>query len=200
MEAVFSTAYWPPIACFAALRPSDVWVIEQHENYQKQTIRSRCSICGANGALPLVVPVVRRHGEKTPITEVLLDFSTPWQMIHWRAIASAYSSAPYFEYFADEVEACYRLKGPVSLMDYNTRLLCLALNLMEWDVKVAFTQEYAPSYPHDYRNSLPAYEPMPYYQVFARKHGFVPGQSILDLLFNEGNQAWRVLEAPAQGQ
>lgn len=199
MDVVFSTAYWPPIACFAAVKPNDVWVLEQYENFQKQTYRSRCSICGANGPLPLVVPVLRRHGEKTPIKEVLLDLSTPWQQVHWRAIMSAYSSSPYFEYFADDVEAFYRLKGPVSLLDYNTQLLRLALNLLEWNVKVVFTQEYNPHYEHDYRNTLPAYEPVPYYQVFARKQGFVPGQSVLDLIFNEGPESWRVLEAPAQG-
>ena len=26
----------------------------------------------------------------------------------------------------------------------------------------------------------------PYYQVFAERHGFIPGLSIMDLLFNEG--------------
>ena len=29
----------------------------------------------------------------------------------------------------------------------------------------------------------------PYYQVYQQKHGFQPNMSILDLLFNEGNEA-----------
>ena len=31
--------------------------------------------------------------------------------------------------------------------------------------------------------------PMRYYQVYGQKHGFQPNMSILDLLFNEGNEA-----------
>ena len=33
------------------------------------------------------------------------------------------------------------------------------------------------------------FTPKPYYQVYARKHGFIPNLSILDLLMNEGNEA-----------
>ena len=31
--------------------------------------------------------------------------------------------------------------------------------------------------------------PRPYYQVFGRKHGFQPDLSIVDLLFNMGNES-----------
>ena len=34
-----------------------------------------------------------------------------------------------------------------------------------------------------------AFTPRPYYQVYARKHGFIPNLSILDLLMNMGNEA-----------
>lgn len=35
----------------------------------------------------------------------------------------------------------------------------------------------------------PDFSPKRYYQVYERKHGFLPNMSILDLLFNEGNEA-----------
>ena len=49
----------------------------------------------------------------------------------------------------------------------------------------------------DYRDAIdpkhplpdPAFEPRPYYQVFARRHGFRPNLSVLDLLFNMGPEA-----------
>ena len=53
---------------------------------------------------------------------------------------------------------------------------------------------------NDFRLHLPAYEAVPYYQVFARKHGFVPGQSILDLLMNEGPEAWKALKPNTKGE
>jgi len=35
----------------------------------------------------------------------------------------------------------------------------------------------------------PEFTPKRYYQVYEQKHGFLPNMSILDLLFNEGNEA-----------
>ena len=49
----------------------------------------------------------------------------------------------------------------------------------------------------DFRDAIRPKKPLPdaefapkrYYQVYEQKHGFQPNMSILDLLFNEGNEA-----------
>ena len=49
----------------------------------------------------------------------------------------------------------------------------------------------------DYREAIrpkhalpdPDFSPRPYYQVYAQRFGFQPNLSILDLLFNMGNEA-----------
>ena len=49
----------------------------------------------------------------------------------------------------------------------------------------------------DFRDAIRPKKPLPdadfipqrYYQVYEQKHGFLPNMSILDLLFNEGNEA-----------
>lgn len=49
----------------------------------------------------------------------------------------------------------------------------------------------------DFRDAIRPKKPLPdpefeskrYYQVYGQKHGFLPNMSILDLLFNEGNEA-----------
>jgi hypothetical protein len=196
MDAVFSTGYWLPVACFSVFRAGDTCIIEQYEHYQKQTNRTRCSICGANGPQTLVVPVMRKHGEKNLIKDVMLDLSIDWQRVHWLAIVSAYSSSPYFEYYQDDIRPFYEITGPISLFDYNREILACCFRLLEMDVKISETESYMKSYSgYDYREITPVYEPKPYYQVFARKHGFVPGQSILDLILNEGPEAWKYLES-----
>jgi len=201
MRAFFTTSYWPPIACFAALYPDGELVLEQHEHYQKQTIRNRCSICGANGPQWLIIPVLRRHGAKTPIREVMLDLSSDWQRVHWLAIESAYRSSPYYEYYRDEIRKFYTLKKSISLIEYNSAILRWTAEALETGISVSYTESYNTSYSElDFRNHLPAYEPVPYYQVFARKHGFVPGQSILDLLMNEGPEAWKALKPNTKGE
>ncbi|MFA5301913.1 MAG: WbqC family protein [Bacteroidales bacterium] len=195
MKAFFTTAYWPPIACFSVFNGSGEWVLEQHEHYQKQTLRNRCSICGANGPQWLIIPVIRKHGMKTPVREVMLDLSKDWQRTHWLAIESAYGSSPYYEFFREEIRPFYRVEKSLSLIDYNATILKWCLEALDYNVKITYTDSYLPGYKEgDYRKSLPVYEPVPYYQVFARKHDFVPGQSILDLIMNEGPESWKVLE------
>jgi hypothetical protein len=57
----------------------------------------------------------------------------------------------------------------------------------------------------DYRDCIrpkhpgedPSFHPETYYQVYDRKFGFQPNLSILDLLFNEGNEARPVPLIPA---
>lgn len=195
MKAFFTTAYWPPIACFSVFNGSGEWVLEQREHYQKQTLRNRCSICGANGPQWLIIPVIRKHGMKTPVREVMLDLSKDWQRTHWLAIESAYGSSPYYEFFREEIRPFYRVEKSLSLIDYNATILKWCLEALDYNVKITYTDSYLPGYKEgDYRKSLPVYEPVPYYQVFARKHDFVPGQSILDLIMNEGPESWKVLE------
>jgi hypothetical protein len=195
VKAFFTTAYWPPIACFSIFNEKGEWVLEQHEHYQKQTLRNRCSICGANGPQWLIIPVIRKHGMKTPVREVMLDLSKDWQRTHWLAIESAYGSSPYYEFYRDEILPFYRVNEPLSLFDYNTAILKWCLETLDFNVKITFTDSYQPGYEQcDFRKMPPAYEPVPYYQVFARKHDFVPGQSILDLIMNEGSESWKALE------
>jgi len=195
VKAFFTTAYWPPIACFSVFNGSGEWVLEQREHYQKQTLRNRCSICGANGPQWLIIPVIRKHGMKTPVREVMLDLSKDWQRTHWLAIESAYGSSPYYEFFREEIRPFYRVEKSLSLIDYNATILKWCLEALDYNVKITYTDSYLPGYKEgDYRKSLPVYEPVPYYQVFARKHDFVPGQSILDLIMNEGPESWKVLE------
>ncbi|HPW78840.1 MAG: WbqC-like protein family protein [Bacteroidetes bacterium ADurb.Bin037] len=201
MRAVFTTAYWPAIAYFSVLYPTGQWVLEQHETFQKQTHRNRCSIYGANGPQWLIIPVVRKHGTKTPIREVMLDMSKDWQRIHWLAIESAYGSSPYYEYYRDEIRQFYELKKTVPLFDFNTAILKWCLDVLESNITITLTGSYIGEYEdHDYRRHMPDYDPVPYYQVFARKYGFIPGQSILDLIMNEGPEAWKVLETDSKGK
>ena len=72
-------AYFPPVEYFAVLaRYSSVYV-EACENYQKQSYRNRCHIYAENGVQALSFPVRHVGGSfRIPITEIEVDYSTPW--------------------------------------------------------------------------------------------------------------------------
>ena len=56
---------------------------------------------------------------------------------------------------------------------------------------------------HDFKNKIhpktkfrvsdPCFQPIIYHQAFTERHGFIPNLSILDLIFNEGPEAERIL-------
>jgi len=201
---LLSTAYLPPVQYIGKFTGGNPVLIEKHENYQKQSYRNRCYIYGANGKLCLVIPVIKHHGEKTPVHAVEIDYDNPWQKIHLKSIESAYRLSPFYEYYADDFVALYG-KKPALLFDWNLTLLnhiIKCLNLGE-PPRTTSAYEKNAGAASDFRERIhpkprlyrpdPLFQPVPYSQVFRERHGFIPNLSIIDLLFNEGPHAAEVV-------
>ncbi|EFK96299.1 WbqC-like protein family, partial [sediment metagenome] len=103
-KILVSTAYLPPVAYFSMLFYADEVLIENKENYVKQTYRNRCYILSANGPQLLSVPVLLGSFHKTNIKDIRIDYTKRWQQVHLRAMTSSYRSSPYFEYYFDRIE------------------------------------------------------------------------------------------------
>ncbi|MBR2162391.1 MAG: WbqC family protein [Bacteroidales bacterium] len=225
MPKLLSTAYLPPVSYFAAiaqemdglsnrrdgdssreLSPSVIY-IEACENYQKQSYRNRCRFYAANGIQLLSYPIIHEGGtHKLPISEIKIDWSTPWLQQHKRAIVSAYRTSAYFEYYQDEFFAIMDRK-PERLIDFNSDLLRFFIEKTGLCVNLRMTKEYSregivrlpdgsailcddlretihPKRSNSILKDLKLEKP--YFQVFSRKHGFLSDLSVMDLLFNEG--------------
>ena len=210
---LFSTAYFPPVEYFAKIaegftlstdevKPSVIW-IEACEHYKKQTYRNRFRYYAADGVQSLSFPVV--HGEsaqKLRITDVEVDWSTPWLIRTERAISAAYESSAYFDHYRDELFGLLE-ERPRTLFELNLGILRFFLDKTGIRADIRFTEEFTPDgsgiYGEDLREAIHPKRPntilkdlaleKPYFQVFARKYGFVPNLSIMDLLFNEGPDA-----------
>jgi hypothetical protein len=201
---LLSTAYLPPIPYISKFLTGAPVLIEKHENYQKQSYRNRCYIYGANGKQCLVVPVKKKHGTKTLISDVEIDYSNDWHKIHLKSIESAYRLSPFYEYYADEFGSFYR-KEYRFLFTLNMDMLDCILRLVGIRKNYDTTRywETFNDYPADFRKSIHPkirlsrpdinFNPLPYQQVFQEKYGFIPCLSIIDLLFNEGPLALEVL-------
>ena len=192
---VVPVSYFAPVAVYATIFRSDKIIFEQHENFVKQTIRSRCEIYGANGKQLLSVPVEKR-GNHIPIMDVQISYKEDWQKIHWRSIVSAYRNSPYFEYYADEFQPFFETKTEL-LFDLNMSLHQVVMKLLKVEYRVAFTEKYISEYGNSVldlrKNDLVLFPTFQYNQVFEERHGFIPNLSILDLLFNVGPDASEIL-------
>ena len=203
---ILSTAYFPPVAWFALLArdmtlspdrvsPSTVF-LEACENYQKQSYRNRCYILAGDGVQMLQVPVI--HAEFMGITQVRVDYSTPWLVRTQRSLDAAYYTSAYYEYYRDELFERMD-ERPALLWDWNLSLVRFLLEKTGVSCHLVPTSSFvapAAAGPDDYRDVIHPKHPdsvlsslgleRPYFQVFADRFGFTPGLSVLDLLFNEG--------------
>lgn len=193
-EILLSTAYFPPAAYFALIRNSDTIIIEQQENYPRQTYRNRCTILASGGIMDLSVPVSKEGKIKIHTRDVTIDYSKRWQQVHIRALVSAYNRSPYFQYYFDYLEPLL-LKNHRFLLDLNNDLLLKCLDIMNIIRPVSLSSSFikVTGMENDYRYKIkPGTEPLihikPYIQVFGN-NSFVPGLSILDLIFNTGPDA-----------
>ncbi len=202
---LLSSSYFGPVQYFTKFLIHPVRIIEQYDHYIKQTYRNRCNIMGANGILPLSIPVLKGPLNKTHARDIRIDYNKKWQKLHWRSIESAYRHSPFFEYYMDEFSPFYEQRFEY-LLDFNAALLEVVLQALEIDNTISYSSDFinaALKDCADYReiihpkrdlSSDPLFVPVSYQQVFAERLGFMPNLSIIDLLFNEGPNARSVLQ------
>lgn len=200
--------------------------IEACESYQKQSWRNRCRILTASGPQDLSFPIVHApalHCAEAPlelgqpaaplglgqsallhraegrlITNIQIEYTTPWVAKTKKALQSAYDSSPFFEYYGPDIFAILDSK-PSTLWELNTQIINYLCAKFQIDSKILPTSDYAPTAPEDYRELIHPKRPnnilsqlgleRPYWQVFKQKFGFVGGLSALDLLFCQGPDA-----------
>lgn len=214
MTVLLSTTFFGPVQWYQKLYRSERVLLEACESFVKQTYRNRCVIATTNGIQALTVPV-EHNSFPTSIKDIRISNHGSWRRVHWNALQSAYSESPFFEYYVDDLRPFFE-RDYTFLYDFNFEIMQTVCGLLDIHPHVEPTTAFLPlnasdalpvrlSSPHSASDALPVglsdlrttispkhpttdtdFEPRPYYQVFARKHGFLPNLSILDLLFNMG--------------
>jgi len=207
-EILLSTAYLPNIQYISKFLTKQQVFMEGCENFTKQTYRNRCNILGANKIQQLTIPVHKGISPKQQIRDVKISYSEDWHRVHWKSIVSAYNSTPFFEYFADDFFSVFQEK-PIFLFDFNLKLLSLVFEILELDVNFQITDTYNTELEPNNFDLRDAIHPkkvfedsnfkiIPYPQVFEERFGFQPNLSIIDLIFNVGNDAHLFLQKSIQ--
>ena len=198
------SAYWAPISYYTALYRHGGAVIEQHDAYIKQTYRNRCTIVGAQGVQVLTVPI-EKPAPRMLMRDIRISDHGNWRHLHRSAIASAYGSSPFYEYYADDINHFYEQRYDY-LIDYNCAQIERVCSWLGIKLDISRSDTYLSATPgevvdlreavhpkHPDMERLAAYMPKPYYQVFSARHGYIHDLSILDLLCNMGNESLLLL-------
>ena len=196
MPALVNTAYLPSIQYIAAFQEVSGVAVEIMETYRKQTCRNHSLIYGPNGKQKLTIPVVKVNGNHTLTKNIRISDHQPWQKIHWRSIQTAYNNSPFFLYYEDYFAPFFENRYEY-LTDLNSALLERILKILKIPIVPQFTTSFekSPEGFTDLRETLIAdnidlLTPTVHYtQPFEPAHGFLPGLSVIDLIFNVGPEA-----------
>ena len=193
MKTLLPIFYLPPISWISEfLKEENDVILEQSENFPKQTYRNRTNIYGANGKLSLIIPI--HHTGNRCIKDVEISYAEDWQKLHWKSIKNAYQSSPYFEYYETKLENIFK-DQPKTLLAFNLKALKVILEILKTEKEYSLTEEYVQSVEFlNFREKFSAkkdseYQMNEYYQTFSDKLGFIKDLSIIDLICNMGPEA-----------
>lgn len=198
---LLSPRYYGSIAWYAAMARHEHCIVDYTARYNKrQKLTHRCTIADVNGPLDLTMPLVNPaqntlpEGTELQWRHIRLSQHGEWWNVHRVAFESAYGRTPFFEYYIDRflpvltpgvVDHFETLEKINRYIDTQVRQL----------LYLPGDTDTPSGHVTDMRGEEPALDTMPpYYQVRAGKLGFIPGLSILDLLFNLGPEACLYLQ------
>ena len=119
--------YLPWLRYFDKIARTDVFIVLDSIQYNKNGWQNRNKIKSANGPLLLTVPVHAPLG--CTLDEVAIDNTQPWRQKHWAAIQQNYQRAPYFgnheEFLKDVYVREWRTLNELNrhMLDYYVRAL-----------------------------------------------------------------------------
>ncbi len=189
-QIILPTSYFGPIPYYSILVKSDNYVLEKHENFIKQTVRSRCIINSSSGKLNLSIPRIRKNSSKTKIKDIRICYNEPWQKIHLRSIITCYNSSPFFDYYKEKISKIFNLKEKF-LIDFSLKSHLIVMDFLKLNQNINYTKFFENiNNSTDYRNyGFCSKEDYKYDQVYFTKNDFIKDLSILDLIFNLGPES-----------
>ena len=148
-------------------------------------------------------PLLLGSDRGVSLKDIRISNHGKWRKEHWHALQSAYGESPFFEFYEDDIRPFFEDRWEY-LLDFNMAITRKMCELLDIHPHIELTSAYiSPSLTGsdgvglDFRTSIHPkhpqedsdFIPKPYYQVYRERFGFQPNLSILDLLFNMGNEA-----------
>ncbi|MFQ5645760.1 MAG: WbqC family protein [bacterium] len=221
---ILQPGYLPWLGFFEQMHVSDVFVLYDDVQYDRQSWRNRNRIKTAHGVQWLTVPVLFTLKKAQKVYEVKIDNKVNWRKKHLSSIKQNYSKAPYYKKYIGIFEETYsrNWQDLISLDYHLIEILADCLGIK--DKKIVRSSElevegarlerlieicrmfkattfYEGASGKNYidekafnkqgiKVQYQAYSHPEYHQLYG---GFVPFLSVIDLLFNHGDESLSIL-------
>ena len=217
MIAIRPPEYFPRSSYISLIQHVDHFVLADTFQYSRQSFQNRSKLRNPNGWQWITVPL-KGYAYGDPIHEVPVDADDRWQERHWRAFMYNYRSTMYFEYYEDRFRPFFEAQTWERLGALTCASVELACDLLDVDTPItrasdldgtpatlsgvieALGAEAEPLLsPPDAAEAdrqeaadvrLFTFDLPEYHQNF---DGFEPGMSAMDLTFNYGPDAARMM-------
>ncbi|MDD2696646.1 MAG: WbqC family protein [Candidatus Pacebacteria bacterium] len=216
--AIHQPNYLPWLGYFDKIQRSDIFVFMDNVQYSRGTWINRCQLKNNEGKQWLTIPVITAGVFGQKIKEAKIDYKTDWISSHLGAMETNYKKAPYFDKYYPYIKEILEqkienladlnmklIKKIAELLKFKTKFIKgselnvvgNATDLLINIVRATGGDSYlcgggAEGYQEDAKfaeNGLKLiyqnFKHPVYKQMF---EGFIPGLSIIDYLFNKGNE------------
>jgi hypothetical protein len=107
---IVQPSYWPWLPFFERMAASDTFIYLDDVEFSKNGFFNRNDVKSQSGRTRLTVPITYKGNSKSFISQIETDNRRSWQKKHWRTIEQAYSRAPYWQRYRDEIAQIYEGK------------------------------------------------------------------------------------------
>lgn len=128
---ILQPSYIPWRGYFDQINRADLFIFYDDVKYDKNGWRNRNKIMTRQGLHWLTIPVYTGGVETnhTPINQIEICWTKPWNQHHWETITQAYKKAPFFERYAEDLKVHYQ-SHPILLADFTIDLTIFLSELL----------------------------------------------------------------------
>lgn len=130
--------YLPWLRYFHKIARSDVFVVLDNIQYNKNGYQNRNRIKTPQGPLTLTVPVFDHFAQS--LDAVQIDNKRNWMAKHWRSIEQHYRRAPFFDDYVSALSAFYQ-RPWTTLNELNRAMLVYFLDALGITTPVLYSSE-----------------------------------------------------------
>jgi len=133
-------AYLPWMGYFHKIINSDIFIVMDSVQYEKNSFINRNKINTPNGDIWLTVPVLTKDYKTKQLKDLEIQNNIKWKQKHVDSIFFNYKKTQYFKYYYPVIKDMYQISHN-NLGDLLKHQLKVLLNLLEIDTKIVYLSD-----------------------------------------------------------